>query len=78
MSSASILDDLVFGLTATGPLDPGFGRADRKLSDVGGPDDSFSGVALSRDAIGLVAVGSVGRDTSGGEKDDGAVPWLGP
>ena len=41
---------------------------DRKLYDVGGPDDAFFGVALSLP----------GRDTDGGGKDDGAVLWLQP
>jgi hypothetical protein len=76
--SASNLEGLVVRLTATGSLDPGFGQGGRKLYDVGGPNGSFFGVALSRSGTRLAVVGYLGRDTSGGEKDDGAVLWLRP
>jgi hypothetical protein len=45
---------------------------------VGGPNDAFFGVALSPDGTRVAAVGYLGRETGGGEKDDGAVLWLQP
>ncbi len=74
----SSLDGMVVRLTATGALDPAYGQAGRKLVDMGGPNDSFFGAAVSPDATKVAVVGYLGRDTSGGDKDDGAVPWLRP
>lgn len=76
--TASNLDAMVVRLTPTGTLDPAFGEGGRKLYDVGGPNDAFFGVALSPDGSRIAAVGYLGRDTSGSEKDDGAVLWLQP
>ena len=59
-------------------LAPGGTLVDRKLYDVGGPDDAFFGVAPSLDGSRIAAVGYLGRPTNGGEKDDGAVLWLQP
>ncbi len=59
-------------------LAPGGTLVDRKLYDVGGPDDAFFGVALSPDGSRIAAVGYLGRTTNGGENDDGAVLWLQP
>lgn len=74
----SNVDAMVVRLTTAGALDPGYGQGGRKLFDVGGPNDSFFGVALSPDGTRLAAVGYLGRDTSGREKDDSAVLWLQP
>jgi hypothetical protein len=38
-------------LRADSPLDSDYGQAGRKLVDVGGPNDSIFGVALSPDAM---------------------------
>lgn len=76
--SGSNLDAMVVRLTPAGALDAAFGQGGRKLYDVGGPNDAFYGVALSPDGSRIAAVGYLGRDTSGGEKDDGAVLWLQP
>jgi uncharacterized delta-60 repeat protein len=76
--SGTNLDAMVVRLTATGGLDPAFGQGGRKLYDVGGPNDAFFGVALSPDGSRLAAVGYLGRDTNGSEKDDSAVLWLQP
>lgn len=76
--SGSNLDAMVVRLTPTGALDPTFGQGGRKLYDVGGPNDAFFGVAVSPDGSRLAAVGYLGRDTNGSEKDDGAVLWLKP
>ena len=70
--SASNLDAMVVRLAADGA------QAGRKLYDVGGPNDAFFGVALSPDGTRVAAVGYLGREASGGEKDDGAVLWLQP
>ncbi len=77
-TGASNVDALVVRLTPTGGLDPAFGEGGRKLYDVGGPNDAFFGVALSPDGSRIAAVGYLGRDPSGNEKDDGAVLWLQP
>ena len=70
--NASNLDAIVVRLAPGGML------VDRKLYDVGGPNDAFFGVALSPDGSRIAAVGYLGRNTNGGEKDDGAVLWLQP
>jgi uncharacterized delta-60 repeat protein len=70
--NASNLDAMVVRLAPGGML------VDRKLYDVGGPNDAFFGVALSPDGSRIAAVGYLGRNTNGGEKDDGAVLWLQP
>ncbi|HJV08025.1 MAG TPA: delta-60 repeat domain-containing protein [Acidimicrobiales bacterium] len=70
--SASNLDAMVVRIA------PGGAVADRKLYDVGGPNDAFFGVALSPDGSRVAAVGYLGRATDGGEKDDGAVLLLQP
>ncbi|MDQ4090314.1 MAG: hypothetical protein M3163_08425 [Actinomycetota bacterium] len=70
--NASNLDAMVVRLAPGGTL------VDRKLYDVGGPNDAFFGVALSPDGSRIAAVGYLGRNTNGGEKDDGAVLWLQP
>ncbi len=76
--SGTNLDAMVVRLTAAGALDPAFGQGGRRLYDVGGPNDAFFGVALSPDGSRLAAVGYLGRETAGSEKDDGAVLWLQP
>ena len=70
--SASNVDAMVVTLAADGA------QTGRKLYDVGGPNDAFFGVALSPDGSRAAAVGYLGRETGGGEKDDGAVLWLRP
>jgi uncharacterized delta-60 repeat protein len=74
----SNIDAMVVRLTPTGGLDSGYGQGGRKLFDVGGPNDAFFGVAVSPDGSRVAAVGYLGRDTGGDEKDDGAVLWLQP
>ena len=69
---------MVVRLTPTGGLDAGYGQGGRKLYDVGGPNDAFFGVAVSPDGSRVAAVGYLGRDTGGDQKDDGAVLWLRP
>ena len=76
--TSSNLEGMVVRLPADGLLDPAYGQVGRKLVDVGGPDDSFSGVALSPDARRVAVVGYLGRDTGGDGNDDGAVLWLRP
>jgi uncharacterized delta-60 repeat protein len=66
------LDAMVVTLAASGA------ETDQRLYDVGGPNDAFFGVALSPDGTRLAAVGYLGRETGGGDKDDGAVLWLRP
>ena len=70
--NASNLDAMVVRLAPGGML------VDRKLYDVGGPNDAFFRVALSPDGSRIAAVGHLGRNTNGREKDDGAVLWLQP
>ena len=76
--TGSNLDAMVVRLTAGGSVDPGYGEGGRKLYDVGGPNDAFFGVAVSPDGSRVAAVGYLGRDTGGDQKDDGAVLWLQP
>lgn len=70
--TASNLDAMVVTLAAGGT------QTSRKLYDVGGPNDAFFGAALSPDGSRIAAVGYLGRDTNGDQKDDGAVLWLKP
>ena len=72
------IDGMVVRLTPGGTLDPAYGQSGRKLFDMGGPNDSVFGVALSPDGSRVAVVGYLGRDTSGSAKDDGAVLWLQP
>ena len=76
--SATNLEGMIVKLTPTGALDTSFAANGRKLFDVGGPNDSFFGVALSPDTSRVAAVGYLGRDTAGSDKDDSAVLWLKP
>jgi uncharacterized delta-60 repeat protein len=76
--NAANIDGMVVRLTADGNLDPGFGQGGRRLFDVGGPNDSFFGVALSPDGSRVAVVGYLGRETGTAEKDDAAVLWLKP
>ena len=61
-----------FGTAADGA------QTGRKLYDVGGPNDAFFGVALSPDASRVAAVGYLGGETNGGDRDASAVLWLQP
>jgi len=70
--TATNLDAMVVTLAADGR------ETSRKLYDVGGPNDAFFGVALSPDGTRVAVVGYLGRETNGGQKDDGAVLWLKP
>ena len=76
--TATNLDAMVVRLTATGALDTTFGTNGRRLLDIGGPNDSFFGMALSPDRSRVAAVGYLGRDTNGSDKDDAALLWLRP
>ncbi len=81
--TAANIEGMVVRLTANGALDPAYGQGGRKLIDVGGPNDSFFGVALSPDAKTVAVVGYLGRDTAGrdedgSDKDDSAVLYLQP
>jgi hypothetical protein len=67
---ASNLDAMVVRLA------PGGTVVDRKLYDVGGPNEALSGAAF--DGSRIAAVGYVGRANDGGGKDDDAVLWLQP
>ncbi|MFP5318688.1 MAG: hypothetical protein ACLGI2_10395 [Acidimicrobiia bacterium] len=69
--SATNLDAMVVRLARDGTLQ------DRRLVDLGGPNDAFFGVAVSPDGSRAAAVGYVGQDTSDSSKnDDGAILWL--
>lgn len=71
--SAANLEAMVVRLTRDGAL------ADRRLVDLGGPNDAFFGVAVSADGSRAAAVGYVGQDPSDSSKnDDGAILWLRP
>ena len=76
--NASNIDGMVVRLTADGALDPTYGQGGRRLFDIGGPNDSFFGVALSPDGSRAAAVGYLGRETGTADKDDAAVLWLKP
>lgn len=76
--TATNLEGMVVKLTPTGQLDPAFGTNGRRLLDIGGPNDSFFGVALSPDKSRVAVVGYLGRDTAGTDKDDSAVLFLKP
>lgn len=76
--TATNLDAMVVKLTPSGAPDTAFGAGGRKLYDLGGPNDSFFGVAVSPDKSRIAVVGYLGRETNGSAKDDGAVLWLEP
>lgn len=76
--TSSNLDGMVVRVTPDGALDPAFGPAGRRLYDLGGPNDSLFGVAVSPDKTRVAVVGYLGQETNGDQKDDGAVIWLRP
>ncbi len=76
--SATNLDAMVVKLTTSGTPDTAFGSDGRRLFDIGGPNDSFFGAAVSPDGSRIAAVGYLGRDTAAGDEDDSAVLWLRP
>jgi uncharacterized delta-60 repeat protein len=72
------LDAMVVRLAPSGTPDTAFGPNGRRLFDIGGPNDSFFGAAVSPDGSRIAAVGYLGRDAAGSDKDDSAVLWLRP
>jgi len=76
--TGSNLDGMVVRITPTGSLDTAFAAGGRRLYDLGGPNDSLFGLAVSPDGTRAAAVGYLGQATDGDRKDDGAVVWLRP
>lgn len=76
--SPANIDGMVVKLTPTGALDTTFDAGGRRLFDIGGPNDSFFGVALSPDKSRMAVVGYLGQETGSTAKDDSAVVWLEP
>ncbi len=70
--AAANLDGMIVRLAATGAVQ------DRRLVDIGGPNDSFFGVAVSPDGSRVAVVGYLGRDTAGSDKDDSALLFVRP
>jgi uncharacterized delta-60 repeat protein len=76
--NGSNIDGMVVRLRTDGTLDPAYGKGGRTLFDLGGPNDSFFGVAVSPDGSRVAVVGYLGREADGADKDDAAVLWLKP
>jgi len=71
--TATNLEGMVVRLSRDGAL------GDRRLVDLGGPNDSFFGVAVSPDGSRAAAVGYAGHDPADSSRnDDGAILWLRP
>lgn len=71
--TAANLDAMVVRLAGNGAVES------RRLVDLGGPNDSFFGIAVSPDGSRAAAVGYVGDDAvDASRKDDGAILWLRP
>lgn len=68
--NATNVDGIVVMLTKDGALDTSFGTSGYVLSDLGGPADSWYGVALSPDKKSVIVAGYKGTDATSGGNDD--------
>jgi hypothetical protein len=68
--NATNIDSMVVLLGKDGAPDSSFGTSGYVLSDLGGPADSWYGVALSPDKKSVIVAGYKGVDATSGGNDD--------
>ena len=71
--TASNADALLVMLSKDGAPDPAFGEKGLLFSDLGGPADTWFGIALSADKKQAIVVGYKGTDAASGGNDDAVV-----
>ncbi|MCC7367328.1 MAG: hypothetical protein IT306_02835 [Chloroflexi bacterium] len=71
--TASDIDGMVVLLAQNGKLIEEFGEGGKLITDIGGPNDSWYGVALTPDKSAVIVAGFMGADLSGNAGPDQAV-----
>jgi uncharacterized delta-60 repeat protein len=71
--TATEIDGMVVLLNKDGSLDTSFGEGGKLISNLGGPADSWYGVALSPDKKHVIVSGYKGTDATSGGNDDAVV-----
>ena len=71
--SATDIDGMVALMAQDGKLIEEFGEGGKIITDIGGPNDSWYGVALTPDSSAVVVAGFMGADVSGNAGSDEAV-----
>jgi uncharacterized delta-60 repeat protein len=71
--NATDIDGMVVLMSADGKLIEEFGEGGKLITDIGGPNDSWYGVALTPDNSSVIVAGFMGADLSGNAGSDEAV-----
>jgi uncharacterized delta-60 repeat protein len=71
--NATNVDSMIVLWSKDGRLNPDFGTKGYILSDLGGPADSWYGVAVSPDGKSAIIVGYKGTDANSGGNDDAVI-----
>lgn len=64
---------MVVLMSQDGKLIPAFGEGGKVITDLGDPNDSWYGVALTPDKSAVIVAGFMGADASGNAGTDAAV-----
>jgi uncharacterized delta-60 repeat protein len=71
--TATDIDGMVVVMTPDGKLVDSFGEGGKLITDIGGPNDSWYGLALTPDKSAVIVSGFMGADLSGNAGTDEAV-----
>jgi uncharacterized delta-60 repeat protein len=71
--TAADIDGMVVLMSSDGKLIPSFGEGGKVITDIGGPNDSWYGLALTPDKSAVIVAGFMGVDPAGNDGADQAV-----